>query len=80
MHDFEKLGAFENASDAKALAGALGRAVAEVVPPLGEATGNHAVSHCTHGINVSAGIDMLGRFALFRGHVVARTHPQLGHG
>ena len=35
---FKQLGAFENAADAKALAGALGRAVADRVPPLGEAT------------------------------------------
>ena len=35
---FEQLAAFENAADSKALAGALGRAVADVVPPLGEAT------------------------------------------
>ena len=35
---FKGLGTFENASDAKALASALGRAVSEVVPPLGDAT------------------------------------------
>lgn len=34
---FQGLGTFENASDAKALASALGRAVSEVVPPLGDA-------------------------------------------
>lgn len=34
---FEGLGTFENAADAKALAGALGRAMEAVMPPLGEA-------------------------------------------
>lgn len=37
MASFEGLGTFENAADAKALAGALGRAVESIVPPLGDA-------------------------------------------